>query len=266
MLRILVTNDDGIHALGIHRLVEALLSFSHIDVTVVAPSQEQSGVGHGITYREALSPITNEFHGLPVNAWKVNGTPADCVKAAYHLLQQEGKKYDIVFSGVNVGNNLGRDVYYSGTCSAAREAVILGIPSVALSYDNFFHQDDYGDVVELIRPVLQEFLNKAEKGEMPPEVFWNVNIPHIQKENVKGIAPAVLSLYHYEDKYHQEQEGYWLRREYREADEHPENEDYRLLKSGYITITPIHIDSTDRSLLEEISTWSVSKSWGKKER
>lgn len=264
MLRILVTNDDGIDALGIRRLVEALLSFTDIEIIVAAPSQEQSGVGHGITYREALSPLAQGFYDLPVQAWKVNGTPADCVKAAYHLLQEEGKKYDLVFSGVNVGNNLGRDVYYSGTCSAAREAVILGIPSVALSYDNFFHQDNYGDVVEMIRPVLEEFLNKAKNEDMPSEVFWNVNIPHISKDEVKGIAPAVLSLYHYEDKYHLEHEGYWLRREYRGAEEHPENEDYRLLKSGYITITPIHIDSTDRSLLDEISNWSVSKSWGKK--
>ncbi len=264
MLKILVTNDDGIEALGIRRLVEALQPIQGIEITVVAPSREQSGVGHGITYREALAPLAHDFYDFGIEAWKVNGTPADCVKAAYHLLLQEGKRPDIVFSGINVGNNLGRDVYYSGTCSAAREAVILGVPAVALSYDNFFQQDNYGEVVEIIRPILQEFLLKAKQNELPPEVFWNVNIPHVKKAEVKGIAPAVLSLYHYEDKYHFEQEGYWLHREYREAEEHPEDEDYRLLKNGYITVTPVHIDSTDRSLLQEIANWSVSKSWAEK--
>lgn len=265
MLRILVTNDDGIDALGIHRLVEALLAFSDIDIMVVAPSREQSGVGHGITYREALAPAKHEFHQLPVEAWKVNGTPADCVKAAYHLLVQEGKKPDLVFSGINVGNNLGRDVYYSGTCSAAREAVILGIPAVALSYDNFFHSDNYGEVVEIVRPILRQFLDKAKANACPQEIFWNVNIPHLPHREIKGIAPAVLSLYHYEDKYHMEHEGYWLRREYRGAEEHPEDEDYRLLMNGYITITPVHIDSTDRSLLDDIKNWTVSQNWKKGE-
>lgn len=263
MLRILVTNDDGINAQGIHRLVEALLAYQDIELTVVAPSEEQSGVGHGITYREALAPMRHGFHELPVEAWQVNGTPADCVKAAYHFLLQEGKQPDLVFSGINVGNNLGRDVYYSGTCSAAREAVILGVPAVALSYDNFFHRENYGEVVEIVRPILREFLDKVKEKALPAEVFWNVNIPHLPQAEVKGVAPAVLSLYHYEDKYHMEHEGYWLRREYREAEDHPQNEDYRLLTEGYITVTPVHIDSTDRTLLDEIKNWSVSRSWKK---
>lgn len=261
MLRILITNDDGIDALGIRKLTEALLTLPDVEVFVVAPSEEKSGVGHGVTYREALAPKEHSFYGLPVKAWAVNGNPADCVKAAYFLLMNEGNRPDLVFSGVNVGNNLGKDVYYSGTCSAAREAVILGIPAVALSYDNYFHPDDYGQVEELIAPILASFVEKARRNQMEKEVFWNINIPHLKPEEVKGVAPAVLSLYHYQDKYTQQEQGFWLTREYKETKEHEDAEDYRLLCNGFITITPVHIDSTDRALLQELEEWALVKDW-----
>ncbi len=261
MKRILVTNDDGINALGIRLLTEALLAIPGLEIFVVAPSEEKSGVGHGITYRSALSPTPHPFYGLPVQAWAVNGTPADCVKAAHYLLLSHERKPDIVFSGINVGNNLGRDVYYSGTCSAAREGVILGMPAVALSYDNYFHADDYGQAVQIVRPLLGEFLAQAKTGALPPEVFYNVNIPHLPLRDIKGIAPAALSLYHYHDEYHHSEEGYWLRRSYPESADHPADDDYRLLRDGYVTVTPVHIDSTDRSLMASIGQWPVVREW-----
>ncbi|MGE5704896.1 MAG: 5'/3'-nucleotidase SurE [Clostridia bacterium] len=262
-MRILITNDDGINALGIRKLAEALLAVPDAELYVVAPQEEKSGVGHGITYREALSPQEHPFYGLPVKAWAVNGNPADCVKAAYYLLFDE-QKPDIVFSGINVGNNLGRDVYYSGTCSAAREAVILGVPAVALSYDNYFHGDDYGQATEIVRPLLEEFAGKAAQRLLPKEVFWNINVPHLPIASIKGVRPAALSLYHYADVYHQKEEGYWLRREYPEDQLQDGEEDYSLMKQGYVTITPVHIDSTDRSLLADIGNWTAVKQWKNK--
>jgi 5'-nucleotidase len=255
MQRILVTNDDGIDAQGIRHLAEALLTLPDVEVFVVAPAEEKSGVGHGVTYREPLSPTPHPFYGLPVKAWAINGNPADCVKAAYHLLFAGEKKPDIVFSGINVGANLGRDVYYSGTCSGAREAVIHGIPGVALSYDNWEDQENYGAVTQIVQPLLRRFIAKAKSGELPDEVFWNVNIPHLQPSQIKGIAPAVLSLYHYHDRYLQEEEGYWLSRQYPDDRKHREEDDYRLVKDGYITVTPVHIDATDRSLLSRVHDW-----------
>jgi 5'-nucleotidase len=263
MQRILVTNDDGIDAQGILRLVEALLKLDGAEVYVVAPCEERSGVGHGVTYRTALSPTPHSFYGLPVKAWAINGNPADCVKAAYYLLFENGVKPDIVFSGINVGTNLGRDIYYSGTCSAAREAVILGVPGVALSYDNWAAQEDYGQVGEVVRPLLGTFLEKSRQQALPSDVFWNVNIPHRKPADIHGIAPAPLSLHHYEDKYHLEAEGYWLQREYPEGLRPDIDDDYHLLKRGYITVTPVHIDSTDRSMLSRLSDWPVVKEWGK---
>ncbi|MBO8164963.1 MAG: 5'/3'-nucleotidase SurE [Brevibacillus sp.] len=261
MLRILVSNDDGIDARGIRILVESILSLPDVEVFVVAPAEENSGVGHSITYRSALSPTPHPFYGLPVQAWKVNGTPADCIKSAYHLLFADQKKPDVVFSGINVGNNLGRDIYYSGTCSAAREAVILGMPAVAFSYDNYFHETEYGEAGEIVKPLLAHFLEKTGQNQMPPEVFWNVNIPHRKRSEIKGVAPAALSLYHYHDQYHQEETGYWLRRQYKEEEEQREQDDYQLLRSGYVTVTPVHIDATDRSLLDEMAAWPLIRSW-----
>jgi 5'-nucleotidase len=255
MQRILVTNDDGIEAQGIRRLVEALLALEDTEIFVVAPAEERSGVGHGVTYREPLAPVPHSFFGLPVKAWAINGNPADCVKAAYHLLFMQERKPDIVFSGINVGANLGRDVYYSGTCSGAREAALHGIPGIALSYDNWEDQENYGDVTRIVQPLLDRFLTRAKTGELPAEVFWNVNLPHRQAAEIKGIAPAVLSLYHYRDLYNREAEGYWLTRHYPQDLAHREEDDYRLLKDGYVTITPVHIDATDRSLLPRINDW-----------
>ncbi|EJL41893.1 5'-nucleotidase SurE [Brevibacillus agri] len=263
MLRILVTNDDGIDALGIKRLVEALLVLDQAEIFVVAPVEEKSGVGHGVTYRTALAPEKRDFYGLPVKAWAVNGNPADCVKAAYHLLFAADEKPDIVFSGINVGTNLGRDIYYSGTCSGAREAVILGVPGVALSYDNWYDQENYGDVVQMIEPLVKEFSERAVKGELPPEVFWNVNIPHVPLAQVKGIVPATLSLHHYEDKYSEEAEGYFLTREYPQVMPIAEPFDYDLVKHDYIAITPVHIDATDRALLAQMDGWPLMQAWAK---
>ncbi|GED72149.1 5'-nucleotidase SurE [Brevibacillus reuszeri] len=265
MFRILVTNDDGIDALGIKRLTEALLTLEGAEIYVVAPVEEKSGVGHGVTYRSALAPEKHDFYGLPVKAWAVNGNPADCVKSAYYLLFEDGHKPDIVFSGINVGTNLGRDIYYSGTCSGAREAVLLGIPGIALSYDNWFDQENYGDVVQMIQPLVSEFREKAEKRELPPNVFWNINIPHVPLNQIKGIVPATLSLHHYEDKYNEEAEGYFLTREYPEVMPLAEPLDYDLVKHGYIAVTPVHIDATDREFLQEMGEWSFVKEWGKRE-
>ena len=262
MLKIMVTNDDGIDALGIKRLTEALLSLDGAEICVVAPKEEKSGVGHGLTYRSALSPEQRDFYGLPVKAWAVNGNPADCVKAAFHLLFAGDDKPDIVFSGINVGTNLGRDIYYSGTCSGAREAVLLGVPGVALSYDNWDDQGNYGEVVEMIAPLVRDFSEKAVQRKLPGDVFWNVNIPHLPKNQVKGIKPAALSLHHYEDRYLQEAEGYFLTRTYPDESTLAEPQDYQLLKSGYIAVTPVHIDATDRKLLREMEEWTLVQSWG----
>ncbi|TPG69425.1 5'/3'-nucleotidase SurE [Brevibacillus laterosporus] len=259
-MRILLTNDDGIEALGIRTLAEALLPLQDLEIYVVAPSEERSGVGHGVTFREALAPTPHDFYGLPVKAWSINGNPADCVKVAYYLLFKDQERPDLVLSGINVGANLGKDVYYSGTCSAAREAVILGIPAVALSYDNYHNQASFGEVGSIIGPLLQQFMEQTKQKQMPEKVFWNVNVPDLPENQVKGITPAVLAFDFYNDVYSPAETGYFLGREYPDQwDTQGEQEDFRLLKSGYMTVTPVHIDSTDRKLLEQMKEWPLLK-------
>lgn len=250
MVNILVTNDDGVQALGIRKLVECLHEWAN--VFVIAPKTERSAVGHGITVREPLMIEEVDFYGMKdVKAWSVNGNPADCVKVALHVLLDE--KPDFILSGINTGLNLGKDVYYSGTVSAAREGVIHGIPSVAISYDNYFHPLDFGEVEKLLLPVLRSL----QENSLPEQVLFNVNIPHVKQDKLKGIVPCPLQLHHYSDRIDRKEgsEGheYWLERHY---DQEPANQtDYSLLSEGFVTITPIHIDSTDKSCLEKMKKW-----------
>ncbi|MBO8170491.1 MAG: 5'/3'-nucleotidase SurE [Bacillaceae bacterium] len=255
--RILITNDDGIDALGIHKLVLAARELG--EVYVVAPDCEQSSVGHAITVREGLRANRVPFHEMDgVKAWKVNGTPADCVKMALHVILKE--KPDIVISGINAGVNLGKDVYYSGTVSGAREAVIHGLPAIAVSYDNHFHRDDFGDAVEILSPVLKNVIEHP----IPRETLLNINIPHRPLDDIKGVVPAPLSLYHYRDLFETRpaitgEEEYWIERSY-ENNPVEEGDDYHMLRNGYVTITPVHIDSTDWRYMEKMTTWSLDRS------
>jgi 5'-nucleotidase len=250
MVNILVTNDDGIQALGIRKLVTCLGGWAN--VFVVAPKAERSAVGHGITVREPLMIEEVDFYGMKdVQAWSVNGNPADCVKVALHVLLNN--KPDFILSGINAGLNLGKDVYYSGTISAAREGVIHGIPSIAISYDNHFHQLNFGEVEKLLIPVLKSLQGRS----LPEQVLFNVNIPHVRHDELKGVTPCSLQLHHYSDRIDRkkglEGEEFWLERHY---DQEPVAQtDYSLLNEGYITITPIHIDSTDKNYLEMMKKW-----------
>lgn len=253
MLKVLVTNDDGIHALGIKHLVETISDWASVYVS--APSGEKSAVGHGITVRQPLLAEKVDFHGLEhVKAWSVNGNPADCVKIALHVLLDE--KPDLILSGINAGLNLGKDIYYSGTVSAAREGVIHGIPSLALSYDNHFHPFDFGEVKEMLGP----WLKHVDPLKIPPDVFLNVNIPHVKASELRGIVPVPLDLHHYTDRIDRRAadkgDEYWIERDYDRK--RVEKSDSDMLVKGYMVVTPVHIDATDTRLLQEMAGWD----WG----
>ena len=130
MINVLVTNDDGIDALGLRVLVEALAE--HADVYVVAPKEEQSAKSHSITFLREVSAEEREVKGA-VEAWALDGTPVDCVMWGLGRLKEEGIRPDFLFSGVNMGYNNGLAAYYSGTVAGAREGAINGIRSIALS-------------------------------------------------------------------------------------------------------------------------------------
>ena len=180
MIKILVTNDDGIDALGLTVLVEALAE--HADVYVVAPKDQQSGKSHSITFLREVTPEERDVKGA-VAAWTVDGTPADCVMWALDFLRSEGIVPDFVISGINLGYNSGLAAYYSGTIAGAREGAIKGIPSIALSVGAF--EAKHFDYILGLLPRLMEMSLKID-----PQTILNVNAPHLPSWEIKGIRFA----------------------------------------------------------------------------
>lgn len=176
-MKILVVNDDSIHSPGIALLAKAAMEFG--EVTVVAPADQCSAMAHKISIHDSMKVEKVEDFPVPVkSAYKVEGTPADCVKVALHYVLEE--KPDYVFSGINDGYNVGYDVAYSGTLGAALEAVMSGIPAMAFS--NTMHAPLTIAQAYLV-PVIRELM---EVGQGRGEV-WNVNFPAVEPGELKGI-------------------------------------------------------------------------------
>lgn len=192
-MNILIVNDDSIHSPGIALLAKAAMEFG--EVTVVAPADQCSAMSHKISIRDAMKVEKVEDFPVPVKvAYKVGGTPADCVKAALHYVLDE--KPDYVFSGINDGYNAGYDIAYSGTLGAAFEAVMNGIPAMAFSST----MNAPLDVAEsYLVPVIRELMEAGQgKGEV-----WNVNFPGVEPEKLKGILwdRTVAPMQFYDENY-----------------------------------------------------------------
>src|SRR5215470_1032209 len=169
MPRILVTNDDGVHSEGIKALADALKPLG--DVTVVAPIQEASAIGHALTLRR---PLRIEHIGDRVYA--IDGTPTDCVNIAItHILHG---KPDLIVSGINKGWNLGDDVTYSGTVSGALEGALLGIPSIAVSTQRVSDEFDFKPSADAAATLAEGMLRRP----LPPRTFLNINVPKGQPQ------------------------------------------------------------------------------------
>jgi len=188
-MRILLCNDDGVHARGIQILYESLSKLGQ--VTVVAPLEEKSTTGHSLTIHKPLRiiPMKEDFYA-------VSGGPADCVHVGIHEFFKK-KKPDIVVSGINRGANLGQDVFYSGTVSAAREACIMGIPAMAVSLSiDFYHpkpekQLHYETAGALALKVLKHLERKGKtKFKFPEGTLMNLNSPDLPLAKVKGLSLA----------------------------------------------------------------------------
>lgn len=237
-MRILLTNDDGIYAKGIEVLHDILMPL--YDICVVAPETEQSAVGHAITFLDPLrvKPIkrNGDFFG-----YAVNGTPADCVKLAIRELMDNPP--DMVISGVNLGANVGENVIYSGTVSAATEASMLGFSSMAVSIDAYPASD-----FSAARKYVPMIVERLRFNPLSPGISLNVNIPHIPASDIRGIRVAHQGHLRYKEAYDRRVDPrnrvyYWLCSQMVEHDTDPESDSY-VLAQGYITLTPIHYDLT----------------------
>ncbi|HEX6558910.1 MAG TPA: 5'/3'-nucleotidase SurE [Longimicrobiales bacterium] len=248
-MRILVTNDDGYLAHGIQVLSDAARELG--TVHVVAPDREQSATSHSLTLHYPLRARTvNE------SVQVVDGTPTDCVVLALGELLPG--KPDFVLSGINHGPNLGDDVLYSGTVAAAMESTILGIPSVAISYTGQ-EPTALTQWRELIVRLLKQLL---VRDDFPPETLLNINLPAVAPADVAGVRVTTLGRRAYvgsltRAKDPNGREYFWIGGGESKWWGGPEV-DFRAIHSGYIAITPLHLDLTNYKLLERIGSWDLS--------
>ena len=260
-MHILLTNDDGIYADGISAMYQALLKAGH-EVNVVAPSSERSAVGHAITVSDPLKVSLVEVEGR-IAGQAVEGTPADCVKLAVNALFE--KKPDLVISGINRGANTGNHVIYSGTVSAATEATMFGIPSIAVSLDVSFENrmnTDFSYAAQFAATLCETVF---KQGGLPKGTLLNVNVPGCITEEIRGVRVARQARFHHKDEYEARTDPlgrtyYWLKLEEVLVSDSPEEDvDFRLLRSGYVVVCPIHYDLTDYTMLERLKKWDFEQ-------
>lgn len=247
-MHILVANDDGILSPGIQVLAEACGEVA--SVTVVAPDREQSAQSHALTLSRPLRPMQR-----PDGSWQVDGTPTDCVLLALEALLPV--KPDWVFSGINLGPNLGEDVLYSGTVSAAMEAVFLGIPGVAISFT--------GRSEELLagyRPLVARLVKRiCSLQTIPRHTLLNINLPDIPASEVRGIRVARLGSRYFSESVARQKDPWgrevlWIGGG-RITWTGGEDTDHAAIDAGYVSITPLRLDVTNHELLETVRSWRL---------
>ena len=244
--RILITNDDGVAAPGLAVLAEEMARLG--EVRIVAPDQDRSGTGHAITVHEALEVCTTEVgKGWP--AYAVRGTPADCVKLGV-LALFDGPP-DLVVAGINAGSNVGIDVFYSGTISAAAEGTLLGIPSVAVSALT----EKASPCFEASRQVARALAGWVLRHGLPAGVFLNVNVPELIEDPLSRLTWTRLGLNRrYRDTYRR-MEGpngtrcFWLMGDADDGDQEDPTTDAGAVFRGLVSVTPVHFERTDLATL-----------------
>jgi len=252
-LKILVTNDDGIYSAGIAALAEALKEIA--EVIVVAPSEEQSAVGHGITMKYPLR-VTDYYKDGSFFGYAVEGTPADCVKIGIRNIM--GESPDLVISGINHGSNTAINIIYSGTVSAAREAAIMDVPAIAISVTSHEAKD-----FRYAGKVAKYLAQKVTKHGLPLGTLLNVNVPDYPEEEISGMLVTEQSKSKWDDIYEKRtdpfgKDYYWLTGKLVEV----ENEtlsDQLAIKNKYVSITPIHFDLTDYETFQKMKSWGIEK-------
>ena len=254
-MNILVTNDDGIQASGIRNLVKSLSQAAKI--YVCAPHTQRSASGHGITVGKPIEVEETDFEHA-VKAYAITGTPADCVKIGTKILNDQGIKIDMVFSGINLGGNLGTDTLYSGTVSAAIEGSLCGIPSVAVSVNS--HKATHFELAcDLALGVCRNGFSK-----MSARTVLNINTPDLPKEEIKGVKYTRLGMREYKEWFRPKtgengKTQYWYEGNPVVYEGLPDDIDVISMQDGYASITPLHYDLTDYELVDEIKKWRLEE-------
>lgn len=257
--QILITNDDGYDAVGLKALVEALSPLAKI--VVVAPAKNKSACGHSLTLDRPLrlDYVKDDYYKID------DGTPTDCVFISLNNLFKEGFKPDLVISGINIGANMGEDITYSGTAAAAMEAVLHGIPAIAISQvcknrcEDIKNGWDFALAKQTIITIVNKFLNN--QFPLDERKFLNVNIPPIKPKECLGIKVTKAGYREYGNDIHRHhnprgEEFYWIGLHpliWRESQN--KDCDFEAINANYISISPIMLDMTSYSDLENLKNW-----------
>ncbi len=244
-IRILLTNDDGIHSKGLAKLEESLREIG--DVFVIAPASEMSGASHSLTLSRPL-----RIRQIDERHWSVDGTPTDCVTIALNKILSEAERPHICASGINYGPNLADDASYSGTVAGAMEANILGVPAIAFSL-SAREKFDFTIAARISAKVVRKALDEG----LPEGTFLNVNIPNgepkgwkITKQGIKHARPIIHEQFDPRGKPY-----YWIHEE-RFGYLKEEGADFQAVEDGYVSITPMRSDLTNYKALEHLENWN----------
>ncbi len=253
-MKILISNDDGILANGIHALMEALSAAGH-EVYVVAPDRERSAAGHSLTLHTPLRVEEVEPKYGAKRCWITTGTPGDCVKLAINAILSDDEKPDLVISGINHGPNLGADILYSGTVSCAMEGAMMGYQSIATSLASM--KTDYEDF-KVTASIIATLINKLDTYKIPPRTILNINVPGLEKEDIAGIAVTELGSRMFTDEYERRIDPrgkvyYWMAGELiTEPDD--ANTDISAVRNNLISVTPITYEMTRMNIMKDLES------------
>ncbi|WP_447978146.1 5'/3'-nucleotidase SurE [Candidatus Nitrospira bockiana] len=242
---IVVTNDDGVASPGLHALADAMRALAK--VVVIAPERERGAVGHSVTLHKPLR-ITAVRKGV----YAVNGTPSDCVVLAVTQLLKGPPA--LIVSGINRGVNLGDDVTYSGTVSAALEGTLLGIPSIAISQDGGVRYR-----FQVAAFYAKRIAEAVLRNGLPEETLLNVNVPDRTRAAIMGIKMTCLSRRRFLNPVVEKvdprgRKYYWIAGT-RVSWERRKDSDHEALRHGFVSVTPLHMDMTDYATLDRLKSW-----------
>lgn len=250
---ILITNDDGITAPGIRKLITIMKNLG--EVVVVAPDAPQSGKGHAITIDATLYVRKLQHVDPDVLEYECSGTPADCVKLGIKEVLK--RKPDLCVSGINHGSNASINVIYSGTMSAAIEAGIEGVPSIGFSLLDYDWEANFDGLEGYVEKVAKNVL----KNGLPDGVVLNVNFPKITEVPFKGIKVVRQARANWNEKFDKRtnpmgKEYYWLTGEFENLDEGEDTDEFALAKN-YVSVVPVQFDLTAHHFLKTLNSWDL---------
>jgi len=253
-MRVLLTNDDGITAPGLAALARSVSRIA--ETFVVAPERERSAASHAITLHKPLRVTRVRLADTDLPAWATNGTPADCVVLG--VLDLLGTPPDVVVSGINLGANLGMDLLYSGTVSGAVEAVLFGVPAMAISIASF-RDIHWGPAAEFAASLAQQMVRHG----LPPDSFLNVNVPNLSAEALVGVEITRQGTRRYVNRLEKRadprgRDYYWLTGSTSDDTESAAGTDAWAVAHGRISVTPLGLNMTSGSFATLVRSWNLT--------